>query len=55
MACIMCLIFYNFLILFCVFIFPFLMIFNFYVIKKITFQKLFVTQQFEKRWSNTSL
>jgi hypothetical protein len=43
MAYIMCLIFYPFLILFCFFTFPFVMIFNFYIIKKITFKKLFAT------------
>jgi hypothetical protein len=37
----MCLIFYPFLIMF--FHFPILMIFNFYIIKKITFQELFAT------------
>jgi hypothetical protein len=46
----MCLIFGPFLILFCIFTFPFPMIFNFYIIKKITFQKLFATHQFGKRW-----
>jgi hypothetical protein len=47
----MCLIFYPFLILICFFTFPFPMIFNCYIIKKITFQKLFVTHQFGERCS----
>jgi hypothetical protein len=43
-------IFYLFLILSCFFTSPFLMIFNFYIIKETTFQKLFTTHQFGKRW-----